>query len=73
MLHYRHVNQAERWTKVAMKAADGGFAAEIPADYTRSPWHLQFYVSVGGPDGCSISPGLAADLSNQPYCVAHQA
>lgn len=73
VLHYRHVNQAERWTKVVMQPGAGGFSAEIPADYTRSPWHLQFYVTVASPDGCSVSPGLAGDLANQPYCVAHQA
>ncbi|MCP8939447.1 hypothetical protein NK718_13055 [Alsobacter sp. SYSU M60028] len=72
-LHYRHVNQAERWKSLPMRRDGDAWAAEIDADYTRSPWHLQFYVAATGPEGTSISPGLAADLSNQPYRVALQA
>jgi hypothetical protein len=71
-LHYRHVNQAERWQSVAMKV-DGAFAsAEIPAGYTDSPYHLQYFVSSMGHEGASLTPGLSPTVSNQPYILVCQ-
>jgi hypothetical protein len=72
-LHYRHVNQAERWRSLPMRKDGSAHLAEIPADYTRSPYHLQFYVTSVEGDRVAISPGLDADLANQPYRVALQA
>ena len=73
VLHYRHVNQAERWCTVPMRNEGDLYIAEIPADYTRSPYHLQFYVTTSKSGKTGISPGLATDLANQPYRVALQA
>lgn len=67
VLHYRHVNQAERWRSVAMTWQGDRFGAEIPADYTASDFHLQYFVSFSR-DGVSVlAPGLAGDLANEPY------
>ena len=41
-LRYRHVNQAERWQRVEMQANGTVFSAEIPADYTQSPYALEY-------------------------------
>jgi hypothetical protein len=66
-LHYRHVNQAERWRSVEM-LGDGRFAAAIPADYTASPFPLEYYFELRDSNGGAVLfPGLAPDFSNQPY------
>jgi hypothetical protein len=69
-LHYRHVNQAERWRTVEMATRGDGYAAGIPADYTDSPYPLQYYFEVRrGPGTAWLYPGFTADLTNQPYFV----
>jgi hypothetical protein len=73
-LHYRHVNQAERFRVADMRqvgAADStGYRAEIPGDYTRSPLPLQYYFEIHNDAGRAwLWPGFAADLANQPYVV----
>lgn len=73
-LHYRHVNQAERFQVSEMQqdaAADGTvYQAEIPADYTRSPFALQYYFEVHDDAGRAwLWPGFTADRTNQPYVV----
>jgi hypothetical protein len=66
-LHYRHVNQGERWQSVTM-AAEGAFVtADIPSEYTDSRFHLQYYISSAGPDGCALRPGFSPGVSNCPY------
>jgi hypothetical protein len=72
VLHYRHVNQAERWASTPMTKSAGSFLGRIPAEYTRSPFHLQFYVTARSEDSLTIAPGLREDLSNEPYLVAMQ-
>lgn len=68
-LHYRRVNQSELWHAVAMMpAGGGGFEATIPADYTATPFPLQYYVSLEG-DVPALAPGLSADLCSVPYRV----
>lgn len=67
VLHYRHVNQAERWRSVAMAQRGGNCIAEIPADYTASDFHLQYFVSFSRSGESVLVPGLAADLANEPY------
>jgi hypothetical protein len=72
-LHYRHVNHAERWQSVDMRRADQTFAAAIPADYTNSPFSLQYYFELRqGPNSACMYPGLNAELANQPYFVVVQ-
>jgi len=70
VLHYRHVNQAERWQQAAMQRDGEGFAATIGGDYTNSPFHLQFYVTAAEGGRVTIAPGLADDLANEPYLTS---
>jgi hypothetical protein len=72
VLHYRHVNQAERWQALQMSTDGSAHTAVIPAEYTGTPFHLQYYVSVEDENGLSLMPGLAANLANQPYAVMLQ-
>lgn len=73
VLHYRHVNQAERWVASTMTASDGAYLGVIPADYTKSPYHLQYFVTGMMDSGPVISPGLEGNLANEPYHTALQA
>jgi len=70
ILHFRHINQAERWSTLPMVPVEGGYAASIPADYTTSSFHLQYFVSGTAQGTAVLSPGLAADLANEPYYTA---
>ena len=67
VLHYRHVNQSERWQSVPMHLDDGRAAAQIPAAYTDTAYHLQFYISSVRGDEVWMNPGLSASLANVPY------
>jgi hypothetical protein len=73
LLHYRHVNQAEVWQKSEMRRQGDRHDAVIAADYTRSPYPLQYYFEVGNDDGLSLFPGLGRELGNQPYFVVRRA
>lgn len=73
-LHYRHVDQAERWQSVALTRAGDQFQGEIPGKYTARRFALQYYFElVTGPDSATLFPPLAADLANMPYFVVRQA
>ncbi|MGV8989401.1 MAG: hypothetical protein ACOH2H_24540 [Cypionkella sp.] len=72
VLHYRVVDQSQRWRKAPMQAQGNLHAATIPGDYLDSPFHLQFFVSLTEAGVPRLAPGLADDLSNQPYFVALQ-
>lgn len=76
-LHYRHVNQAERYDSVDMLAERTRFSVAIPADYSDSQYPLQYYFELRrGPDRAWLFPGLGDQLSCQPYYVVlpkHQA
>ena len=72
-LHYRHVSQAETWQTLDMAATAGRYAATIPGAYTDSPFALQYYFELHTTGAAAISPGLHADLANQPYHVLRQA
>src|SRR5689334_358962 len=65
-LHYRHVNQVERF--VAAPMAGSPWKATIPAEFTKSPWPLQYYFAVDG----VMYPGVGANLAQQPYFVVRQ-
>jgi hypothetical protein len=72
ILHYRHVDQAERWKTMEMKR-DNGFWAAIPAEYTQSPYPLEYYFELRGENGAAwLHPALNAALSNQPYFVVER-
>ena len=67
ILHYRHVDQAERWTQVAMTSKGGAFQAAIPAAYTASPYPLQYYFEFQRGGKAWSHPVFNASLSNTPY------
>jgi hypothetical protein len=67
-LHYRHVNQAERWETMLMQGGDGAYRASIPGAFTDSPFPLQYYFALrNGAGRAWLYPGFAPDLGNQPY------
>jgi hypothetical protein len=73
MLHYRHVNQAERWKSVELFRNDDTFQGEIPATYTAKRYPLQYYFEVEtGSAEATFIPLLAANLANTPYWVIRQ-
>jgi hypothetical protein len=72
-LHYRHINQAERWRSIVMTRQGDGYAASIPADYTDSKFHLQYFVSATRNGRAVLSPGMDENLANEPYYTALQA
>ena len=71
-LHYRHVNQGERWECVPMRADGSSVAAEIPGSYTDSRYHLQYFISSAGSNGSTLTPGFSPGIANQPYAVIRQ-
>jgi hypothetical protein len=64
MLHYRHVNQVERFVTAPM--AGTPLRATIPATYTNSQYPLQYYFSI---ESASMYPGIGPNLAGQPYFV----
>jgi hypothetical protein len=72
-LHYRRVNQAERFQSVLMESEANRFRAQIPATYTESPYPLQYYFELrSSPRSVSLYPGFTPDLTNQPYFLVRQ-
>jgi len=71
IMHYRHVNQAERWQQTATTPAGGNvYKAEIDGTYTQSVYPLQYYFEVRlGEDKAALYPGFNSELNNQPYFV----
>ena len=72
VLHYRHVNQAERWRSTAMRRTATASPRTIPADYTHSDFHLQYFVSLTRQGQPVLVPGLEGNLANEPYVTALQ-
>jgi hypothetical protein len=67
-VHYRHVNQAETYRVLALaRTSDQCWTTTIPADYTDSPFPLQYYFIARAAANVWRIPDLAADLANQPY------
>ncbi len=67
-VHYRHVNQAERYQVADMRRHAGTYRATVPAAYTESPFPLQYYFEGGDGAGHAwLYPGFASDLTGQPY------
>ena len=72
-LYYRHVNQGERWQSLDMQARGGAFSAAVPAEYTNSPFPMQYYFELkAAPSRAWLYPGFAPDRANQPYFVVRQ-
>jgi hypothetical protein len=73
-LYYRHVDQAERYRSKEMQENANRFSATIPADYTDSPYPLQYYFEIrSAADGAWLFPGLGDSLRSQPYFVVRSA
>jgi hypothetical protein len=72
LLQYRHVNQAEPWQNTPMNWRDQAYRASIAADYTRSPYPLQYYFEVREEAARTLYPGFGASLAGQPYFAVHR-
>lgn len=74
VLHYRHVDQAERWQAAELARKGEVFQGAIPADYTSKRYALQYYFQIEtGPAEATLFPPLAAGLANVPYYVVRRA
>jgi hypothetical protein len=70
IVHYRHVDQSERWQQAPMQVNGRPCRGTIPAAYTDSPYPLQYYFEVReGPTRAWLWPGLTSALTGQPYYV----
>jgi len=73
-LHYRHVNQAERWQSTAMDRKGAAYVTAIPAEYTDSRYPLQYYFELkSAPDRAWLYPGFPSNLAGPPYYVVRAA
>lgn len=73
-LHYRRVNQAERWQRMPMQPDGHLWRAEIQSEYTQSPFPLQYYFEVRiASESAALYPGLGNELASQPYFVVRSA
>jgi hypothetical protein len=73
-LWYRHVNQAENYRQLDMKADGADLVGAIPADYADSPFHVQYYFEIRETESgrAVIYPGLGKDFAGCPYFVVQQ-
>jgi len=78
-LHYRRVNQAEKYEILEMHDNSGSWSTAIPASYTQSPFALQYFFEVRLPSGeatvssrSMLFPGFDGTWCNQPYFVVRQ-
>ena len=57
-----------------MEAKERRYHASIPADYTNSPYPLQYFFALRDASGRAwFHPGFDEHLCNQPYFVVRQA
>ena len=72
-LHYRTVNQAERWQSAPMQSAGRLWRAAIPGEYTQSPYALQYYFELKeAPESAGLYPGFGEQLTGAPYFVVRR-
>ena len=69
LLHYRHVNQAERYQSAQMRSDGAKARATIPPSYTDSAFPIQYYFEVRRNGRAWLYPGLGPELTTQPYFV----
>jgi hypothetical protein len=70
LMHYRHVNHAERFITSEMTLIGSSYKATIPVDYTRSDYPLQYYFEFKDEHGKAwLYPGFSENLDNQPYFI----
>jgi hypothetical protein len=73
-LRYRRVNQAEIWQMIEMEKAGADYRAVIAAEYTDSPFPLQYHFQIRTGSGTAwLYPGLQPGWLGQPYFVVRQA
>lgn len=73
-MHYRQVNQAERWQSLPMQSNLRIWRAAIPAAYTQSPFPLQYYFELNeAPESATLYPGFGEQNTGQPYFVVRSA
>jgi len=72
-LRYRHVNQAELWQSVEMQRTGDDYQAVIAAEYTDSPFPVQYYFQIQTGSGKAwLYPGLEHRWHGQPYFFVRQ-
>ena len=72
-LRYRRVNQAETWQSIAMQHLGQEYRAVIAAEYTDSPFPLQYYFQISNASGVAwLRPGLEHRWHGQPYYFVRQ-
>ncbi len=62
LLQYRHLNQAETYRAIELKREGAVWRASVPAEYTRSPYPLQYYFEVRSAKGVALWPGFSKRL-----------
>ena len=75
LVYYRRVNQAEAYVAQAMDGGGGNgeYRATIPAQYTDSPFPLEYYFELRDGSGKAwMFPGFNREWSNQPYFVIRE-
>jgi hypothetical protein len=73
-LRYRHVNQEEVWQVMEMERVGNDYRIVIAADYTDSPFPLQYYFQIRNDAGKTwLHPGLKPGWHGQPYFFVRQA
>jgi hypothetical protein len=69
-LHYRHVNQAERYTAARMINRRGIYRLVIPSSYTDTKYPLQYYFQIHPKDGDTyLYPGFDDLHQQSPYFI----
>ena len=68
-LVYRRVDQSQRYVTTEMRSQGGNFEASIPAEYTDTPFAIQYYFEIGSLTEAQLYPGLKEDFRGQPYFV----
>jgi hypothetical protein len=69
-LLYRHLNQAETYRAAGMEREGASWRAVVPAEYTRTPYPLQYYFEVRSAEGVGLWPGFEREFMGQPYLVS---
>ena len=70
LIHFRHVNHAERFETSEMMFTGTFYQTVIPAVYTDSEYPIQYYFEMKeGSDKAWLYPGFNPDLTNQPYFI----
>src|SRR5262249_11701732 len=72
VLWSRHVNHGERWRSASMQHSADTPPAAIPADYTSSPYPLQYYFELRSTSAATLHPPFNSTWSNQPYYAIHK-